>query len=77
MGAMQSISKKLGCTPETLRGWVRQWEQDQGKRAGLTTAESEELKQLRRGNRELKRVNDILRTASAYSAQAELDRRRN
>jgi transposase len=75
--AMQSISQKLGCTPETLRRWVRQWERDQGKRAGLTTAEAEELKQLRRENRELKRANDILRTASAYFAQAELDRRRN
>ena len=73
--AMQSISKKLGCTPETLRRWVRQVERDQGKRAGLTTAEAEELKRLRRENKELKRANDILRTASAYFAQAELDRR--
>ena len=74
---MQSISKKLGCTPETLRRWVRRWERDQGKRAGLTTDERARLKQLEKENRELKRANDILRTASAYFAQAELDRRRN
>lgn len=73
--SIQSISKKLGCTPETLRRWVRREEPDQGKRAGLTTAEAEELKKLRRENKELKRANDILRTASAYFAQAELDRR--
>ena len=75
--AMQSISKKLGCTPETLRRWVRQRERDQGKRAGLTSDERAHLKQLEKENRELKRANDILRTASAYFAQAELDRRRN
>ena len=73
--AMQSISVKLGCTAETLRRWVRQAERDDGKRPGLTSAEAEELKQLRRENKELKRANDILRTASAYFAQAELDRR--
>ena len=73
--AMQSISAKLGCTAETLRRWVRQSERDDGKRPGLTSAEAEELKQLRRENKELKRANDILRTASAYFAQAELDRR--
>jgi len=73
--AMQSISAKLGCTAETLRRWVRQAERDDGKRPGLTSAEAEELKQLRREYKELKRANDILRTASAYFAQAELDRR--
>ena len=73
--AMQSISAKLGCTAETLRRWVRQAERDEGKRPGLTSAEAEELKRLRRENKELKRANDILRTASAYFAQAELDRR--
>jgi transposase-like protein len=73
--AMQSISAKLGCTPETLRRWVRRVERDRGQRPGLTTAEAEELKRLRRENKELKRANDILRTASAYFAQAELDRR--
>ena len=73
--AMQSISGKLGCTAETLRRWVRQAERDDGKRPGLTSAETEGLKQLRRENKELKRANDILRTASAYFAQVELDRR--
>src|SRR5690606_18016978 len=69
---IQSISQKLGCTPETLRRWVRRVERDQGTRPGLTSAEAEELKQLRRENKELKRANEILRTASAYFAQAEL-----
>ena len=73
--AMQSILKKLGCTPETLRRWVRRSERDEGKRAGLTTAERERLKQLERENRELKRANEILKSASAFFAQAELDRR--
>ena len=73
--AMQSISTKLGCTPETLRRWVRQDERDHGKRAGMTTDDRERLKQLERENRELKRANEILRTASAFFAQAELDRK--
>ena len=73
--AMRSISQKLGCTAETLRRWVRQTERDHGKRAGLTTEDRDELKQLRKDNRELKRANEILRKASAYFAQAELDRR--
>ena len=65
----------MGCTAETLRSWVRQAERDAGKRAGLTTSERERLKELERENRELKRANEILRKASAYFAQAELDRR--
>jgi len=65
----------MGCTPETLRSWVRQAEKDAGKRAGLTTSERQRLKELERENRELKRANEILRKASAYFAQAELDRR--
>jgi transposase len=73
--AMQSISQKLGCTPETLRRWVRQRERDQGLRAGLSSDDRQELKQLKKENRELKRANEILRKASAYFAQAELDRR--
>ncbi len=73
--AMQSIAPKIGCTAETLRKWVRQAERDAGKRAGLTTSEREELRQLKRENRELKRANEILRKASAFFAQAELDRR--
>ena len=72
---MQSIAPKIGCTPETLRKWVRQAERDAGKRAGLTTSEREELRELKREVRELKRANEILRKASAFFAQAELDRR--
>jgi transposase-like protein len=73
--AISSIAAKMGCTPETLRKWVRQMECDAGKRAGLTTSERERLKELERENRELKRANEILRKASAFFAQAELDRR--
>jgi transposase len=73
--AMQAIAPKLGCTAETLRRWVRQAERDTGQRAGLTTSEQQRLKELERENRELKRANEILRKASAYFAQAELDRR--
>ena len=73
--AIGSIAAKIGCTAETLRRWVRQAERDQGKRAGLTTTERDRLKQLERENLELKRANEILRKASAFFAQAELDRR--
>ena len=73
--AIQSIAGKIGCTTESLRRWVQQTERDQGKRPGLSSSEREQLKQLQRENRELKRANEILRTASAYFAQAELDRR--
>ena len=73
--AIQSVASKIGCTAETLRRWVRQAERDQGRRAGLTTEERGRLKELERENRELKRANEILRKASAYFAQAELDRR--
>ena len=73
--AICSIAGKMGCTPETLRKWVRQAERDSGQRAGLTTGERERLKELERENRELKRTNEILRKASAFFAQAELDRR--
>ena len=73
--AMASIAAKIGCTPETLRKWVRQAERDQGLREGLTTSERERLKALERENRELRRANEILRTASAFFAQAELDRK--
>jgi transposase-like protein len=73
--AIGSIATKIGCTAETLRRWVRQAERDAGKRPGLTTAERERLKELERENRELKRANEILRKASAFFAQAELDRR--
>jgi transposase len=73
--AIVSVATKLGCTPETLRKWVRQQERDAGKRPGLTTTERDRLKDLERENRELKRANEILRKASAFFAQAELDRR--
>lgn len=73
--AISSIAGKIGCTTEALRRWVRQAERDVGKRAGLTTGERERLKQLERENLELKRANEILRKASAFFAQAELDRR--
>jgi len=73
--AIGSIAEKVGCTAETLRKWVRQAERDSGKRAGVTTDERARLKELEREVRELKRANEILRKASAYFAQAELDRR--
>src|SRR4051812_3044298 len=70
-----SIATKIGCTSETLRNWVRQAERDQGRRQGVTSDDRERLKALERENRELRRANEILRKASAYFAQAELDRR--
>ena len=72
---MRSVAEKPGCTVEALRRWVRQAERDGGKRPGLTTDERQRLKELERENRELKRTNEILRLASAFFAQAELDRR--
>lgn len=72
---IRSIAAKLGCTAETLRKWVRQDERDHGKRPRLTTEERTRLKELERENHELKHANKILRKASAYFAQAELDRR--
>ncbi len=73
--AIQSIAAKVGCSGEALRSWVRQSETDVGERAGLTTEERARLKQLEREVRELRQANEILRKASAYFAQAELDRR--
>ncbi len=73
--ALSSIASKIGCTPETLRKWVRRAETDQGQRSGMTTDDRDRLKKLERENKELRRANDILRTASAFFAQAELDRR--
>ena len=73
--AIGSIAGKIGCTAETLRGWVRQAERDQGQRPGPTSEERERIKTLERENRELRQANEILRKASAYFAQAELDRR--
>lgn len=73
--AITSIAGKLGCTAQTLRTWVQQAERDTGRRGGLTTTERQRMKELEREVRELKRSNEILRKASAYFAQAELDRR--
>ena len=73
--AIGSIAAKMGCTAETLRKWVRQAERDQGRREGITSSERERLKTLERENQELRRANEILRKASAFFAQAELDRR--
>ncbi len=73
--AMRSVAEKLGCSVEVLRRWVRQAERDAGQRPGLTTDERAELKRLQRENVELRRANEILRKASAFFAQAELDRR--
>ena len=73
--AIVSIAAKIGCTPETLRKWVRRTEVDTGRRGGLTSDERARIKELERENRELRRANEILRKAAAFFAQAELDRR--
>ncbi len=73
--AIVSIATKIGCSPETLRKWIRQTEVDTGRRGGLTSDERTRIKELEREVRELRRTNEILRKASAYFAQAELDRR--
>jgi len=70
-----SISQKIGCTPETLRSWVKRNEVDNGRREGLTSEDREQLKALQKENKELRRANEILKTASAFFAAAELDRR--
>jgi len=72
--AISSIAAKIGCTAETLRGWVRQAERDQGLRAGPMSDDRERIRTLEREVRELRQANEILRKASAYFAQAELDR---
>ncbi len=73
--AIVSVSEKIGCAAQTLNEWVKKAEVDSGKRAGVTTEMSERMKALERENRELRQANEILRKASAYFAQAELDRR--
>jgi transposase-like protein len=73
--ATVSVSEKIGCAAQTLNEWVKKVEVDSGKRAGVTTDMSEQMKALERENRELRQANEILRKASAYFAQAELDRR--
>ena len=73
--AVESIAPKIGCVPQTLLEWVKRAEVDAGDRPGTTTADAQRLKELERENKELRRANDILRTASAFFAQAELDRK--
>ena len=73
--AIVSIAAKIGCTAQTLNEWVKKAEVDSGRKPGLTTDERERMKSLERENRELRQANEILRKASAYFAQAELDRR--
>ncbi len=73
--AVESIAPKIGCVPQTLLEWVKRAQVDAGARPGTTTAEAQRIKELERENKELRRANDILRTASAFFAQAELDRK--
>lgn len=73
--AVVSIASKIGCTPETLRAWVRRVEIDTGRRDGMTSEDRARLKALEKENKELRRANEILKTASAFFAQAELDRK--
>ena len=73
--AVVSIAAKIGCTPQTLNEWVKRTEVDSGRKPGLTTDMAAKMKALERENRELRQANEILRKASAYFAQAELERR--
>ena len=73
--AIESMAPKIGCVPQTLHGWVRRHEVDTGAREGVTSAERERIKNLEREVKELRRANEILKLASAFFAQAELDRR--
>ena len=73
--AIESIAPKIGCVPQTLHDWVRRHEIDTGMRDGVTRAERDRIKALEREVRELRKANEILKLASAFFAQAELDRR--
>ena len=73
--AVESIAPKIGCVPQTLLAWVKQAEVDSGARMGVTTDEAQRIKDLEREVKELRRANEILKLASAFFAQAELDRR--
>lgn len=73
--AIESIAGKIGCVPQTLNAWVRQHEVDSGQNEGVSTSEAQRIKELERENRELRKANEILKLASAFFAQAELDRR--
>jgi len=72
---VESLAPKIGCVPHTLYEWMRKHEVDSGVRQGTTTADKDRLKELERENRELRKANEILKLASAFFAQAELDRR--
>lgn len=73
--AIESIAPKIGCVPQTLNEWIKRDEIDSGSREGVTTTELQRLKELERENKELRKANEILKVASAFFAQAELDRR--
>lgn len=73
--AVESIAPKIGCVPQTLLTWVKRKEIDTGVREGVTTSEAQRVKELEREVKELRRANEILKVASAFFAQAELDRR--
>ena len=73
--AIESIAPKIGCVPQTLNEWVKRYEVDTGARSGVTTPEREHIKSLEREVKELRKANEILKLASAFFAQAELDRR--
>ena len=73
--AIESIAPKIGCVPQTLNEWVKRHEIDSGARDGISTSELQRLKELERENKELRKANEILKLASAFFAQAELDRR--
>ena len=73
--AVESIAPKIGCVPQTLLSWVKRVEIDTGVREGVTTTEAQRVKELERENKELRRANEILKVASAFFAEAELDRR--
>ena len=73
--AVQSVASKIGCTPQTLLSWVNRMEVDSGAKPGMTSDQAARVKELEREVRELKRANEILRKASAFFAQAELDRK--
>ena len=73
--AVESIAPKIGCVPQTLLTWVQRHEVDTGARTGVSTAEAQRVKELEREVKELRRANEILKLASAFFAQAELDRR--
>lgn len=73
--AIESIAPKIGCVPQTLNEWVRKHQVNAGERAGTTSGEQQRIKDLEREVKELRKANDILKLASAFFAQAELDRR--